>query len=280
MQPWMGAALITLTATLSGCAITPDEGGQTFRQRIHIQALTDVTAEDIRAEIGFGREVAARVLGHFPLFRDQALTRYINLVGTALAAQSGRPELNFHFAILDSNSVNAFSAPGGYIFITRGALEMARDEAELAAVLAHEIAHVSERHIVKALNVRASDDSGAAGLGRILSAGADTTRVAFMQAVDQAVKILFENGYSQRDELQADRVATLLLVNTDLDPLALRRYLTRVQTVDKQAEAINTTHPPSAERLESLDRLIMEENLAGLHLAKNTTRFKRYVKTP
>jgi len=277
----MGAALIfTLTAVLPGCAVTPNEGGQTFRQRAHTQALTDITAEDVRAEINFGREVAARVLGRFPLLRNERLTRYVSLVGTALAAQSGRPELNYHFAILDSDSVNAYSAPGGYIFITRGALEMANDEAELAAVLAHEIAHVSERHIVKALNIHASDNSGAAGLGRMLGAGSDTARVAFMQALDQAVKILFENGYSQQDELQADRMATLLLVNTGLDPLALRRYLARVQTVDNKSQAINTTHPPSAERLESLDRLITEEHLIGLDMARNTTRFNRYVKTP
>jgi len=275
----MGALFsITLVAVTAGCASTSQGDGQAFRQRIHTMALSTTTADDVRAEINFGRDVAARVLGRFPLLHDEALTRYVSLVGTALAVQSGRPELSYHFAVLDTDTINAYSAPGGYIFITRGALELAQDESEMAAVLAHEIAHVSERHIVNALHIRARDTSGATGLSKLLGAGTDTARVAFTQALDQAVKILFESGYSQQDELQADRVATLLLVDSGLDPLALRRYLARAHSRDNEAQAINTTHPPSAERLASLDRLIREEHLADLDGARNTTRFGHYVK--
>ncbi len=270
--------LFAFTSLISACASAPQGDGQAFRHRVHTHMLRNTSAEDVRAEINFGRDVAARVLGRFPLLRDAPLTRYVNLVGTALAVQAGRPELTFHFAVLDSDSVNAYSAPGGYIFITRGALAMAEDEAELAAVLAHEIAHVSQRHIVAALNIRAGDDSGAAGMGRMLSAGTDTARVAFMQALDQAVKILFESGYSQQDELESDRIATLLLSDSGLDPLALRRYLARVHSHSDEDPALNTTHPPSQQRLQRLDRLITEEGLAELELATNTTRFERYVK--
>ena len=101
-----------------------------------------------------------------------------------------------------------------------------------------------------------------------------------LQTLDQAVAILFESGYSQRDELDADRVATLLLADSGYDPLALRRFLERAQNIDHANDAINTTHPPSAERLASLDRLIADEQFNELALARNTTRFNRYVKTP
>lgn len=273
---WATVWIAGLAVLLSGCASAPGE--HAFRQRLHTETLATTSADDVRAEIRFGRDVAARVLGRFPLEKDASLTRYVNLVGTALAAQAGRPELSYHFAVLDSDTVNAYSAPGGYVFITRGALAMAQDEAELAAVLAHEIAHVSERHIVNALNIRARDSSGAAGVGKLLGAGSDTTRVAFMQALDQAVQILFETGYSHRDELEADRVATLLLLHIGLDPLALRRYLARLNASDAGARAVSNTHPPSAARMQALDRLIKEEQLAGLALASNTQRFERYVK--
>lgn len=279
LQQWIAAILITSTVVVSsGCASSSGSDAHSFRLRAHSQALSDTTEEDVKAEINFGRDVAGRILGRFALLKDEQQTHYVNLIGTALASQAGRGELNFYFAILDSDSINAYSAPGGYIFITKGALLLAEDEAELAAILAHEIAHVSERHIVNALNIRASDNSSAAGMGRMLSAGSDTARVAFMQALDQAVAILFESGYSQQDELDADRVATLLLVNSGFDPLALRRYLGRAQGAANETQTINVTHPPSQQRLASLDQLIADEALNELDLARNTTRFNHYVK--
>jgi predicted Zn-dependent protease len=249
-----------------------------FRLRTHNIAAMTTTASDVEAEISFGREVAARVLGRFPLQQDAELTRYLNLIGTALAAHSSRSDLNFRFALLDSDSVNAYSAPGGYVFITRGALMLAQDEAELAGVIAHEIAHISERHIVKALKIRAADSGGSAGLGRLLSGSSDTARIAFGQAVDQAVAILFESGYSQQDELESDQVGTLLLAHSGYDPLALRRYLERAQALEQSSAALNTTHPPSRQRLRTLERVIEEEHLQELTLVRNSTRFKRYVK--
>lgn len=224
--------------------------------------------------------VAARVLGRFPLQADEALTRYLNLIGTALAAHSSHSDLNFHFALLDSDTVNAYSAPGGYIFITRGALLQAQDKSELAGIMAHEIVHISERHIVKALSIRASDSGSSVGLGRLLSGSSDTARVAFGQAVDQAVVILFERGYNQQDELEADQVTTLLLAQSGYDPLALHRYLERAQALEQSSASLNTTHPPSRQRLRTLDRVIEEEHLQELKLVRNSTRFKRYVIQP
>lgn len=267
----------SLALGLVACASPSTQDEQTFRLRANSHALMQTSAADVEAEIEFGRDIAARVLGRYGLLHDKQKNRYINLVGTALAAHSSRTELNYHFAILDSDKVNAYSAPGGYIFITRGALELAQDEAELAAILAHEIAHITQRHIVNALNIKAQDKSAGASIGRLLSAGTDTGRVAFFQAVDQAVAILFEKGYSQQNELDSDRVATLLLAEAGYDPLALRRYLQRAQDADHQDSEINTTHPPSRNRLQSLNRLIEEEQLDSLQLSNNKTRFEQYV---
>ncbi len=272
---------ISIPLLITGCAeLSTTKSGEPpslYRARLHKEVLTNTTDEDIKAEIKFGRDVAARVLGRYPLYLDKELSRYVSLIGTALAAQSSRTELNYYFAVLDSKTVNAYSAPGGYIFITKGALEMAQDEAELAAILAHEIAHITERHIVDALNIRATDTSGSAGLGRLISAGTDTARVAFMQAIDEAVGILFEKGYSQQDELDSDRVATLMLANAGYDARALHRYLTRTQSLETES-SINTTHPPSANRLKRLEEIIVEEMLDETEQPRNQARFKSYVK--
>lgn len=263
------------------CIAADAPADQSFRHRVHAEALTVTTADDVRAEIRFGQNVAARVLGRFRILDDPELNRYVNLVGSALAASSGRSELRFRFAVLDSDSVNAWSAPGGYIFVTRGALALMEDEAELAAVLAHEIAHVSERHIVNALNIRATDSGTGSGLSRLLGAGGSTTRVVLMQAVDQAVEILFARGYRQQDELDADRVATLLLAATGYDPLALKRFLERTRTLDDSVDrAMNATHPPSRQRLRHIEQIAGEEDLEAVNLAKLKARFDHHVRDP
>ena len=249
-----------------------------FRQRLHAIALKEQSEADIQTEILFGRNVAGRVLSRFELDADRDLNRYINLLGVGLASYSARPELRFRFAVLDSDDINAYSAPGGYIFVTRGAILAARDEAELAAVLAHEIAHVNQRHIVKALNLKASDVSAGAGLSRLLGASGDAARVAFSQVVDKAVAILFEQGYSQADELDADRVATLLLALTGYDPTGLKRYLQRLPSRHEGAADFNTTHPPSRTRLIALQRLLEEEQLSSDGFKNNRERFNRYVR--
>ncbi|MFC1750124.1 M48 family metalloprotease [Pseudomonadota bacterium] len=272
------SALLVLGActTLSSDEESTD-GNPSFRQRMHVNVLNETTSEDIKAEINFGRDVAARVLGRTAIQKNKALNKYVSLIGTALAAHANRAELQFHFGVLDSDDINAYSTPGGYIFVTRGAVNLAENEAELAAILAHEIAHITERHIVDSLNIRATDASGAAGLGRLIGAGTDTARVAFTQAIDEAVNILFEKGYSQQHELDSDRVATLLLANAGYDPMALRQYLQRAHSVDHASESINTTHPPSRQRLMSLDRLIKEEQLDQIQQARNSARFNKYV---
>ena len=247
-----------------------------FRTRLH-QAVGEKTlSEDVIAEIRFGRQVAARILGREKLYSDEALTHYINLIGTALALHSSRNELEYHFAVLDKSYANAYSTPGGYVFITKGAIDMAQDEAELAAVLAHEVAHVTHRHIVKDLNIHGTERANLSGLTRILGAFGDTTRVALSKTVDKAMSILFNTGYNTREELEADQTATLLLAETGYDPTALKRYLQRLATAMQASHGNETqTHPPSAERQQALDTLYAAEGLDRLSFPTVKARFNK-----
>ncbi|MDQ7010563.1 MAG: M48 family metalloprotease, partial [Mariprofundaceae bacterium] len=120
---------------------------QRLQQAFRIaQALIPISDEQEKI---LGRAVAARVIERFSIEDAPEKTYYLNLVGTAIAQRSDRPDIGYHFAILATDDVNAYACPGGFIFVTRGVLDMVQDEAELAAVLAHEIAHVTERHIIK-----------------------------------------------------------------------------------------------------------------------------------
>ncbi|OGW05291.1 MAG: hypothetical protein A3I04_03580, partial [Nitrospinae bacterium RIFCSPLOWO2_02_FULL_39_110] len=216
----------------TGTAIASEDFRRRKSQTLAEESFS--TKDDVEAEIIFGREVAARILGRYKLYEDKNLARYINMVGRSAAQYANRPEIEFRFAILNTDIVNAFAAPGGYIFITKGALRLMEDEAELAGVLAHEVAHVSERHIVKELNIKGTEASPSAGLARIVGGGTDTMRAAFTQVVDKAVEILFEKGLKRQDEMDSDRIGTMLIVSAGYDPAGLQRYLKKISTDEKE----------------------------------------------
>src|SRR5687767_7182001 len=118
-----------------------------------------VTEEE---EKQLGAEVSERIRARYGVVQNQAVHRYISLVGTILAQGSTRPNLPWTFVVLDTDGVNAFAAPGGYVHITRGALALIKNEAELAGVLGHEIIHVTEKHTVRAIQKNQAVQMGAA----------------------------------------------------------------------------------------------------------------------
>lgn len=271
-----GLSWIVLTGSWAACAAAADASD--FRRRAHVATEnTDLNLEDIKAEIRFGREVGARILARERLYENAALSRYVSLVGHVLTNFSHRSELRFYFAVLDDDNVNAYSAPGGYVFVTRGALRAMRDESELAAVLAHEIAHIELRHIVKALNIRAVDASLESGLSVLFGGGSDTARAAFQQAVDQATSLLFEQGFRVQEELDSDRAAARLLANAGYDPTALQRYLERVDAdTSSERSTRKRTHPTSETRMRELDRALNDARLRDVSAMRNPERFKSH----
>jgi len=271
---WRSVILIFL---LSGASAV---NASDFRARLSSQLSQKRNLDDIRAEISFGRDVAARILGTIPLVRDEALTLYLNRIGVALAASANRPDLAFHFALLDSDTVNAFAAPGGYVFVTRGALKLMADEAELAAVLAHEIAHVASRHIVNELRIRSQDTEGMS-LTSLIVGSSDPVRLALQQMVDQAVNILFKRGYKQQDEFESDRIGTMLLVFSGYDPTALKRYLRKIPTLESQStKDLSRTHPPLSQRIAKIETFARQNEFFRLKQGTlHQERFESYVRS-
>ena len=255
--------------------------GSADRKRITLAPQPGEFSEaDIEKEIVFGREMAAIILANRKSITDEALNRYVNLVGQTIARQANRPELFFHFAVIDSPEINAYAMPGGYIFVTTSALKMMQNEAELAGVLAHEIAHITERHIVEALKIRADDDSMIAVVSKVVGSRAETANVLFYQAIDHAFDLLYSKGLAVEDEYKADQQGLYLTAFAGYDASAYHRFLERIgTTVEKNRGELSNTHPPFAERISRLKTIIENEGLEGLENPKNEKRFAQFMPT-
>ncbi|MCH2286794.1 MAG: M48 family metalloprotease, partial [SAR324 cluster bacterium] len=217
---------------------------QEFRLRAH-HIFWKNQGADTEREIDFGRGVSAKILGKYPILRDERKVRYISQIGTGISAQLGRPELRYFFGILDTDEINAFAAPGGYIFVTRGALKLMRNEAQLAGVLAHELAHVNQKHIVRKLKLQSTDRSLTSGIAQVLGGATLTAKIALERLNDLAFKMLMEEGLSKEDEADADQKALEMLMSTGYD---LQSYLDYLQSLKPyleqgQAKVLSKTHP-------------------------------------
>jgi predicted Zn-dependent protease len=226
-------------------------------------AATKIERDD---EIAIGRGVAARLLGQYGIWPDPVLRSYVSLVGQALVQSAGRGDLAYHFAILKDEGVNAYSTPGGYIFVTRGALRQMRDESELAGVLAHEIAHVNLRHVLTEIENRylmqKAGETATQAVGTYGGSRGQTTLAAlqaggpvFSQIADGATEMLFR-GFNRSQESEADKLAADYARRTGYDPNGLVRFLeasrARSQRQDAAVAALMRTHPIYAERITEL----------------------------
>ena len=237
--------------------------GSDFRERRHVEKWFKVTDEDVRAEVILGREVAANILGKYKLYEDKNLNIYINKVGKYLALFSGRGEIEFRFGVIVSEDVNAYSTPGGYVFITTGALKHIRNEAELAGVLAHEIGHVTGMHVIKDLNLKGG---GSRSLVLILSGGTQVVGATFSELIDKATDILLEKGFRKEQELEADKNALIIMSMAGYDP---RAYLEFLQRVGYES----VTHPNLRERLKYIRDILKE-----LEVGKGKRLRERFIK--
>lgn len=216
--------------------------------------IKDVQEVDEKGEIRIGQGVAANLLGAAPLAADMRMQKYVNQLGRWLALQTERPDLSWHFGVLDSPNVNAFAAPGGYIFITKGLLLKLRNEAELAGVLAHEIAHVLRRHHLNAIQKGAQ-----AGIAAdVLSlATQNNQHSAALDKVINAGTELYARGLDKDDEFEADRMGVIIAARAGYDPYALPAVLQTLEAMNPQDSGLALmfkTHPTPASRLELLDK--------------------------
>lgn len=202
-----------------------------------------------------GESVALEIVGQYGgLVRDPAVLARVNLVGRALARSSGRPEMNWRFAVLNSDTVNAFSAPDGYVFITRGLYALAPGDDVLAGILSHEIAHITGRHALKIV-ARGEFLSGATSLAAQQSSDVRQVNAQlqhFDAGVGQITETLFKNGFDPSTEYAADQDGRALAAVTGYAPGGLRAILTQLQQAGDKDQRVFSTHPPLADRIQRL----------------------------
>ncbi len=253
---------------LAGCSTTPEERRQEELRR------------EVIREIQYGRLLSKKILTRYPLYRNENATLYVNKVGKSVALFAGRPELEYHFAILDTDAVNAFAAPGGYIYITKGALKQMDNEAQLAAVLAHEIGHVNNKHIMKQLPP--PRETGATALFSTLLVSQGTlVSSALNETVSSASDLLFKKGYMIQDEYEADRSAVNYLDATGYNQAALVSFLQTIDTYKRSHSAIEVyhTHPPNADRIRHIQQYMNKQNISTQNRALVTWRFQQNMKS-
>jgi len=292
-----------LVAVLVGC----ESGGGNIGSNIvggMTQAFTGVNPADVRAattdidepeEIELGRAVTTAFGSRYKLLRDEPVTRYVALVGNAVAIQSDRPDIRYYFGILDTDEINAFAAPGGYILVTRGSLALMRDEATLAGVLGHEVGHVALRHFNETIKEERQTALKKAGFLSVAQLGLGFANVGGMGGValhtfgpiaikagaDGAFGALLK-GHSRKEEGEADVVGFKYAARAGYDPSGLRDFLQAVQDSGKVPAKSgifanwSATHPGTEDRLKDQEAQLKTVPAGG---RRATARFETAMAT-
>ena len=246
------------------------------------KALGPLTDEQ---EYYIGRAVSAMVLTQYHLDKNPAKTHYLNLVAATVAGVSDRPETfgGYHVAILDTDEVNALSAPGGFIFVTRGFLSKIPNEEALASVLAHEVAHIVKGHGVSAIS-KANLTDALTTLGKEAASSYGNGNVkeltnAFGGSVTDVFNTLVKDGYSKSQEYEADQYAGVLLARVGYSTNGLKDMLNSLVTLEKENGRGGwfDTHPAPEKRLRELSGLPAPTAAALAGVEIRTTRFKKSI---
>jgi len=206
-----------------------------------------------------GQNVSEKIRQRYGVVQDANVHKYVSLVGLALAQSSTRPNLPWTFIVLDTDGVNAFAAPGGYVHITRGALALAKNESELACLLAHEITHVTAKHTVRAIQKT-----------KAVQMGASETLSGSSALMEKAVNAVYSNivdkGFGRDDENESDEVGAVLANKVGYAPNGLVTFLTSLKERNKnktEKSGLFASHPQMQERLDRITKQIASQKLTA-----------------
>ncbi len=269
---WSYWGLLLLLVMMAGCGGVPgiggvDVGGVDVLDAAETAQKLAKGFQDISPEQEYyiGRAVGATVAGQYKVYENQDAANYINELGQTLAQASDRPETfrGYHFLILDSDEINAFAAPGGFIFITRGMLRCAEHEDAVAAVLAHEIAHVQHKHGLQSIkksrissamtevavdSVQSRTDGGVAFLTGV-----------FEESINDITTTMVTNGYSRAFEREADNTAVIILRRVGYNPNGLIDMLSMMkERLNPGGKDFARTHPSPESRIKETQKFIGE----------------------
>ena len=258
---FFGLNLISLRAQ----GLSLDMGGATLKME----------PESLQEEIAAGRLVSGQILGAAKLLPDANLQRYVNLVGRRIADQTERRDLAWSFGVVDSIAVNAFASPGGQILMTSQLLQLIETEDELAAVLAHEVAHVVRKHHYRVIRKQ-----------RMLEFGSQAAKISedgtgMSEKLAGMVAQILARGLDQSAEYEADRDGMIYAARAGYDAAALIRVMEKLALLsakEPSGELILSTHPSAENRRMALARQVNADIEKAAVLSKSATRYRQYVK--
>ena len=257
---WLTLATLPALTTLGGCSTNPATGEQSFT------AFMD--AED---EARVGAQEHPKMIKEFGgAYADGTLQDYAQRIGEKLAAVSELPKLEWTFTILNDPAINAFALPGGYVYITRGLMALAENEAEMAGVLAHEIGHVTARHSAQRYSTAKATNIGLTGLSILGSVFGVPSGVG--QLVSLGANAALQQ-YSQGQELEADSLGVRYLIRAGYAPDAMSSFFHKMkghadlqanlQNKEKRSHSIMSTHPRTEDRITQAIKLAKEKSVAN-----------------
>jgi predicted Zn-dependent protease len=205
----------------------------------------------VQQDVQAGRQAAAQVERQMPILRDAQATAYVNAIVRRLAAQAPGPEFRYQAKVVNSPEINAFALPGGYIYVNRGLIRAVRNEAELAGVIAHEIAHVAERHGTEQATKAYGAQAGVGLLAQVL--GGRDRRLGLPE---QIIGTLGVNAafmkFSRNAEHEADRVGASIMARAGYDPMAMASFFDLLQAQKRSnpnaVAKFFSSHPPASDR--------------------------------
>lgn len=220
------------------------------------KAAPKAEAELSAEELALGPEIVGRVLGARPLWNDPNAQKRVNLIGRWVASQTSRPELPWTFGIIDTPEVNAFAAPGGFVLLTRGIYELLGSDAELAAVLGHEIGHCVQRDHYTVIRKQQLASLGKEELSNRVQTGSSTAEVAARRYVEENGAAIILTSLDRDAEFRADHSAEIYLARSGLNPVALYSVLQKMVALGEKSASLAQlyqTHPPLDARLDRID---------------------------
>lgn len=260
-------------------------------------ANAEPTLAELEVEIDLGRKMAAQVLGANKTYDNKKVVDYVSALTETLALSGLRSERPFRIAILNSEQINAFACPGGYIFVTKGALKATRSEAQLAALLGHEIVHVSNRHLLTSLQkkikaketkkeqtgsidphskarqrIKAESTGESSAWAQVL--GPKGVGLSLLQASSEALETLLSRGLEKEFELEADRLGQQLSSASGYSSSSLSALLGQMKAQSGATRnASEGTHPPYDVRIESVAQFIETMNGRNAAVAQGSKLF-------
>lgn len=252
-------AAVTVAVLLGGCGNLLAGGAQVG------QALLPISDQQ---EEAIGAQADQEVRSQYTIDTDPALNAYVNGIGQKLAAASDRSNIPYHFAVVRSTDINAFSLPGGYVYIDTGALAFIQNEAQLAGILGHEIGHVVHHDQVNNLRAQMVADG--------LATAAIGTDPGLTQAAAKIAVQLIQNGFDRNEEFDADHASVEEMSRVGYDPTQLVDFFQQLSAKEGDASAWVEPlldHPTDAQRISALDQIIQQEHLSGTIV--NTAQYQQ-----